>query len=555
MLTQIIATSLIAAAASAFNGDANNNIAAYWGQNAGGSQQSLGEYCNSTSADIIIMSFMNGFPNLELNFANQCSSTFSDGLLHCSNIGQDIKSCQEEGKLVLLSLGGATGTYGFTSDSDAESFATTMWNKFGGGQDDERPFDDAIVDGFDFDIENQDQTGYVALANQLRQYFNGDSSKKYYLSAAPQCPYPDQSVGDLLSQAEIDFCFIQFYNNYCSVNGQFNWQTWSTYASSTSPNKDIKLYLGLPGSATSAGSGYVGLSEVQSALGSIGDDSSFGGISVWDISSAEQDGFLDGLRNLLGSPENSNTPTSSSDEEDKAVSTSAQTVSPTSSANPNPPMKTVYTTSYTTIQVAARATGLEKRAEANVLQGESSKTNAGVNCSNTTFPARTIYETVLPKLVSQYQPDVPYHPGSAWAGSGKADPTTGDLHQCNVWHGSQEKYQNWYKLRRRFVSEFGMEPSPSSKTYEQCISDPTELYPQSETVDHDNKADGFERRLALYVIENIKVQGLDFDSWIYATQLMQAECLGYAYRCWRREWRGEGKRYNGGTYVWQINDC
>lgn len=36
---------------------------------------------------------------------------------------------------------------------------------------------------------------------------------------------------------------------------------------------------------------------------------------------------------------------------------------------------------------------------------------------------------------------------------------------------------------------------------------------------------------------------------------MQAECLGYAYRCWRREWRGDGKRYLGGAIVWQINDC
>ncbi|EGW33675.1 beta-mannosidase precursor [Spathaspora passalidarum NRRL Y-27907] len=175
--------------------------------------------------------------------------------------------------------------------------------------------------------------------------------------------------------------------------------------------------------------------------------------------------------------------------------------------------------------------------------------------SHTTFPARTIYENTLPKLVQKLQSDVPYHPGSPWGGDGTADPTIGDMHQWNVWHGSQEKYQNWYKLGGRFVSEFGMEALPNRKTYEQCITDSTELYPQSETVDHHNKADGFERRLALYVIENIKVQGLDFDSWIYATQLMQAECLGYAYRCWRREWRGDGKRYNGGTIVWQINDC
>ncbi|CDK29252.1 unnamed protein product [Kuraishia capsulata CBS 1993] len=175
--------------------------------------------------------------------------------------------------------------------------------------------------------------------------------------------------------------------------------------------------------------------------------------------------------------------------------------------------------------------------------------------SATSFPARTIYEVTLPNLVAKFQPDVPYHPGSPWGGKGTADPTIGDMHQWNVWHGSQEKYQNWYKLGGRFVSEFGMEALPNIKTYQDCITDPTEMFPQSRTVDHHNKADGFERRLALYVIENIKVTGMDLDSWIYATQLMQAECLSYAYKCWRREWRGEGKRFTGGAIVWQINDC
>lgn len=175
--------------------------------------------------------------------------------------------------------------------------------------------------------------------------------------------------------------------------------------------------------------------------------------------------------------------------------------------------------------------------------------------SRTNFPARTLYENTFPKLVKQYFPGVPYHPGSPWGGKTTADQTIGDLHQWNVWHGNQEKYQDWYKLGGRFVSEFGMEALPCRRTYEQCISDESELYPQSYLVDCHNKADGFERRLALYVIENIKVQGLDLDSWIYATQLMQAECLGYAYRCWRREWRGDGKRYSGGAIVWQINDC
>lgn len=184
------------------------------------------------------------------------------------------------------------------------------------------------------------------------------------------------------------------------------------------------------------------------------------------------------------------------------------------------------------------------------------RTDYSENYSLTNFPARTIYEKTLPDLVKKYLPSVPYHPGSPWSGEHPTtDQTIGDLHQWNVWHGTQEKYQDWYKLGGRFVSEFGMEALPSIKTYRECITDHDQLYPQSEYVDHHNKADGFERRLALYVVENIKITDFSLDSWIYATQLMQAECLAYAYKCWRRKWKNNRERLTGGALVWQLNDC
>lgn len=106
----------------------------------------------------------------------------------------------------MLSLGGAAGNYGFSSTGDATAFADTLWNKFGNGEDEERPFDDAVVDGFDFDIELGSSTGYPELATALKSKF--DSSKKYYLSASPQCVYPDAHVGPLLEQVPLDFAFI-----------------------------------------------------------------------------------------------------------------------------------------------------------------------------------------------------------------------------------------------------------------------------------------------------------------------------------------------------------
>lgn len=82
----------------------------------------------------------------------------------------------------------------------------------------------------------------------------------------------------------------------------------------------------------------------------------------------------------------------------------------------------------------------------------------------------------------------------------------------------------------------------------------TERYPQSRICNNHNKADGFERRLELYLMENFK-HAFDMDSYVYYTQIMQAETLASAYRLWRRNWQGKGKEYTAGALVWQINDC
>ncbi|CCH41768.1 Endochitinase [Wickerhamomyces ciferrii] len=286
---QGLSLATLASTVTAFDADSKDNVVVYWGQASAGSQEDLSYYCDSSDVDVVVLSFLSSFPGSSgtptLDLSSACSDKFSNGLLKCPSIGQDIKSCQSKGKKILLALGGANGDYGFTGDSDGTNFADTLWNLFGEGESDTRPFGDAAVDGFDFDIENKNQEGYVALAKALRTKFSS-SSKQYYLSAAPQCVYPDESVGDLLAQADIDFAFIQFYNNYCSLDKQFNWDTWAKYAKSTSPNKNIKLFVGLPGAQSAAGSGYVDISTVKTTLSTVGSNANFGGIMLWDASQA-----------------------------------------------------------------------------------------------------------------------------------------------------------------------------------------------------------------------------------------------------------------------------
>ncbi|CAG8978933.1 hypothetical protein HYALB_00011195 [Hymenoscyphus albidus] len=176
----------------------------------------------------------------------------------------------------------------------------------------------------------------------------------------------------------------------------------------------------------------------------------------------------------------------------------------------------------------------------------------------TSFPARYIYEKILADACEKLIPDTYYHFGSPWGGKDTRDPTIGDIHQWNVWHGTQEKYQNFDKLIGRFVSEFGMEAFPNIKTIEAFLplgKDDPDRFAQSSTVDFHNKADGHERRIALYLVENFRYAPDPLEQFIYCTQLMQAECLASAYRLWKRQWKGPGREYCGGALVWQINDC
>ncbi|EON96020.1 putative glycoside hydrolase family 2 protein [Phaeoacremonium minimum UCRPA7] len=177
----------------------------------------------------------------------------------------------------------------------------------------------------------------------------------------------------------------------------------------------------------------------------------------------------------------------------------------------------------------------------------------------TDFPARYIYEKVLDDVCKELIPGTYYHFGSPWGkGVDTRDPTVGDIHQWNVWHGTQEKYQNFDKLVGRFVSEFGMEAFPSVKTIDAFLplgKDDPDRYPQSSTMDFHNKADGHERRIALYLVENMRYAPDPLEQFVYSTQLMQAEALASAYRLWKRQWKGPGREYCGGTLVWQINDC
>ncbi|KAJ2187071.1 Chitinase 2 [Coemansia sp. RSA 532] len=278
-------------ASTAFDVSSQSNFVAYWGQSSAGSQKSLGEYCGDSSIDVIVMAFLYQFPNTKLDLSATCRSTFPGSeLLHCPDVAADIKKCQSQGKAVILSMGGAAGAYGFSSDDDGKKYADTVWDMFLGGSGSQRPFDDAVLDGVDLDIEGGSTAGYAAYVAQLRSHFEASSDKKYYITGAPQCPFPDAMLGSTLNSAWFDMVFVQFYNNFCGLDAYpqgFNYGQWDTWAKSQSANKNVKLYIGAPGSQSAAGRGYVDASTINSIASDIRSKyTSFGGVMTWDASQA-----------------------------------------------------------------------------------------------------------------------------------------------------------------------------------------------------------------------------------------------------------------------------
>lgn len=206
-----------------------------------------------------------------------------------------------------MSIGGATYYEGgFSDSSSAQASAKAVWDLFGSNTAAaNRPFGSAVVDGFDFDFESSTQN-FVPFAQQLRSLMDADSSKKYYLSAAPQCVYPDAAMNDMLNGAvSFDWINIQFYNNWCGVinfsnTNAWNFNVWDDWAHNTSKNPNVKVLIGVPAN-TGAGGGYVDATTLGSIIQDTKKYSSFGGIMMWDMSQLyTNSGFLASVRSSLG---------------------------------------------------------------------------------------------------------------------------------------------------------------------------------------------------------------------------------------------------------------
>ncbi|XP_057741709.1 basic endochitinase-like [Arachis stenosperma] len=256
-------------------------IVTYWGQGDQG-EGTLTEACNSGLYGIVVIAFLSKFGNgnrPHVNLAGHCNNVPNCHI----KVGHGIKNCQNKNVKVLLSIGGADGGYGLSSADDANQLADYLWNNFLGGQSSSRPFGDAILDGIDFDIEGNrgDPENYAVLAKKLREYMDKNTWKKFYLSAAPQCPFPDHNQNPALSNVYFNFVFIQFYNNPdCQVDSNNFQRSWNKWTSTINAHK---FYVGLLAAPTNTDKGYVTPETVlNKVLPFVKNSPNYGGVMLWN---------------------------------------------------------------------------------------------------------------------------------------------------------------------------------------------------------------------------------------------------------------------------------
>ena len=160
-------------------------------------------------------------------------------------------------------------------------------------------------------------------------------------------------------------------------------------------------------------------------------------------------------------------------------------------------------------------------------------------------------QAVTDKAVRRYDPTRLFWPSSPCAGPGDYsdawhDDSKGDMHNWTVWH-ENKSFDNYYKYRPRFCSEFGYQSFPSREmalTF--CAEE--DLNPTAPDFEWHQKNPGGNRRILETMSRYFRFpEGAE--SILYLSQVQQAMAIRTAIEGWRRL-----RPLCMGTLFWQLND-
>lgn len=162
----------------------------------------------------------------------------------------------------------------------------------------------------------------------------------------------------------------------------------------------------------------------------------------------------------------------------------------------------------------------------------------------------TLFSGVIARTVAEIDPERPYWPSSPSADyeETSANYQTGDFHEWTVWHGRAD-FEEYEAHFNRFISEYGFQSFPEMRTIEAFTSpqDRTSIFTPVMLAHQKNTAGN--SIIHDYMLRYFG-EPKDFPSFLYASQVLQAEGVKVGAEHWRRI----RPRNMGGIY-WQLNDC
>ncbi len=164
-----------------------------------------------------------------------------------------------------------------------------------------------------------------------------------------------------------------------------------------------------------------------------------------------------------------------------------------------------------------------------------------------------MYEQILPSMMKELAPQVFYWPASPSSGGGFDEPqdeNRGDVHYWDVWHGNKP-FSEYRKFHFRYLSEFGFQSFPSVKTIETITDDERDMNIFSYIMERHQRNGSANGKIMNYMQQTYRYP-TDFDTLIYASQLLQADAIRYGVEHFRRNRNDD--RCMGAVY-WQFNDC
>ncbi|MEO3946625.1 glycoside hydrolase family 2 protein [Gorillibacterium sp. CAU 1737] len=165
-----------------------------------------------------------------------------------------------------------------------------------------------------------------------------------------------------------------------------------------------------------------------------------------------------------------------------------------------------------------------------------------------------LFHRMLPDVVERLMPGTDYWPSSPLVEltgdirqHTKGTPSSGDIHYWGVWH-SKEPFERYNEVVGRFMSEYGFQSFPEYKSALR-YAEPEDMELESKVMQVHQK-NGQGNLLIKEYMEQYLHEPKDFPSFLYLSQVLQADAMAIAIEAHRRN-----KPYCMGSLYWQLNDC